>query len=108
MRVERTEEVPFSALEISTRSGLKADAAPLPSGDRRTDPVTQLVASTLILPIQFYQRFIPSRFKRKCLYLPSCSQYAIAAIRAVGPAQGIRAAWSRIRRCNIIDFYSSG
>ncbi len=54
----------------------------------------------LIAPIRFYQRFISPLFAARCKYYPSCSQYAIEAIRIHGAGRGVLLACWRILRCN--------
>ena len=54
----------------------------------------------LIQPIRFYQRFISPYTPPTCRFTPSCSQYAIAAIRKHGPFKGMALAVWRILRCN--------
>lgn len=54
----------------------------------------------LSLPIVAYQRWISPAFPRRCRYEPTCSAYALAAIRRFGPLRGgLLAAW-RLLRCN--------
>jgi len=51
-------------------------------------------------PVRFYQRVISPALPRRCKYHPSCSHYAVDAIRAYGILRGlILAAW-RLLRCN--------
>lgn len=54
----------------------------------------------LILPIRFYQRFISPLTPPVCRYTPTCSNYAIEAIRKHGPFRGFYLAVKRILRCN--------
>jgi len=54
----------------------------------------------LLLPIRFYQRFISPAIPNRCKYYPSCSQYAVDAIRAHGAARGAVLAGWRLLRCN--------
>ena len=54
----------------------------------------------LIQPIRFYQRFISPLKPPMCRFTPSCSQYAIEAIRKHGPFKGLALAIWRIMRCN--------
>jgi putative membrane protein insertion efficiency factor len=54
----------------------------------------------LVLPIRGYQRFLSPALPRSCRYHPSCSQYAIDALRSYGVFRGsVLAVW-RIMRCN--------
>jgi uncharacterized protein len=54
----------------------------------------------LILPIRAYQKLISPMLPPSCKYHPSCSQYAIDAIRAYGPLKGTVLAGWRLLRCN--------
>ncbi len=54
----------------------------------------------LIQPIRFYQRFISPLKPPMCRFTPTCSQYAIEAIRKHGPFKGLALAIWRILRCN--------
>jgi putative membrane protein insertion efficiency factor len=62
--------------------------------------VKRLLTALLIAPIRLYQRWISPVLGPRCRYYPSCSDYAIQAIRELGPIRGlILAAW-RLLRCN--------
>ena len=54
----------------------------------------------LILPIRFYQKYISPLKPPTCRFTPTCSQYAIEAIRKHGPFKGLALAVWRILRCN--------
>ena len=62
--------------------------------------VKRALAAVLIAPIRLYQRTISPLFGRRCKYHPTCSQYAVEAIRGVGPARGTVVALWRLARCN--------
>ncbi len=54
----------------------------------------------LTAPIRLYQVAISPAMPRRCKYHPSCSQYAVEAIRRYGVLRGlVLAAW-RLLRCN--------
>ena len=54
----------------------------------------------LVAPIRVYQRAISPAFGARCRYYPSCSEYAVQAIRSYGILRGlVLAAW-RLLRCN--------
>jgi putative membrane protein insertion efficiency factor len=58
------------------------------------------VSAVLLAPIRLYQRVISPALPKRCKYHPSCSQYAIEALRRYGPLRGsVLAAW-RVLRCN--------
>jgi putative membrane protein insertion efficiency factor len=54
----------------------------------------------LIGLIRVYQYAISPMLGQRCKYYPSCSNYAIGAIREHGPIKGIGLAGWRILRCN--------
>ena len=56
--------------------------------------------SIAIAPVRLYQRVISPALPQRCKYHPSCSQYAVSAIRQYGILRGlVLAAW-RVLRCN--------
>jgi putative membrane protein insertion efficiency factor len=56
--------------------------------------------SIAIAPVRLYQRAISPALPQRCKYHPSCSQYAVSAIRQYGILRGlVLAAW-RVLRCN--------
>jgi len=62
--------------------------------------VKRLLAAFLIAPIRAYQRWISPAIAPRCRYYPTCSAYAVQALRELGPLRGsILAAW-RLLRCN--------
>ena len=56
--------------------------------------------------IRFYQRAISPYFPPCCRYTPTCSQYALEAVKKYGPFKGGYLALRRILRCN--PFHSGG
>jgi uncharacterized protein len=58
--------------------------------------VTRLV----IAPIRLYQRLISPALGQHCKYEPSCSRYAVEAIRRFGILRGLVLAGWRLLRCN--------
>jgi putative membrane protein insertion efficiency factor len=51
-------------------------------------------------PVRLYQRTISRGLPARCKYHPSCSEYAVQAIRRYGVLRGaVLAAW-RVLRCN--------
>jgi putative membrane protein insertion efficiency factor len=53
-----------------------------------------------ILLIRFYQWGISPLLGPKCRYVPSCSQYAIEALRKHGLFKGLWLSVKRISRCH--------
>lgn len=62
--------------------------------------VLRFIGWLLILPIRFYQKYISPLTPATCRFTPSCSQYAVEAIRKHGPFKGLYLAIWRILRCN--------
>ena len=54
----------------------------------------------LINLILFYQRAISPLFPPRCRFSPTCSQYALEAIRKYGARKGGWLAFKRLLRCN--------
>ncbi len=53
-----------------------------------------------VAPVRVYQVAISPAIPRRCKYHPTCSEYAIAAVRRYGILRGlVLAAW-RLLRCN--------
>lgn len=59
------------------------------------------ISETLIIaPIRFYQGAISPHLPAACRYQPTCSQYAIEAVRKHGALKGSLLAVKRICRCH--------
>ena len=54
----------------------------------------------LVLPIRLYQRWISPWTPAMCRFSPTCSQYAVEAIKRHGILKGGLLAGWRILRCN--------
>ncbi|TET44822.1 membrane protein insertion efficiency factor YidD [candidate division TA06 bacterium] len=61
-----------------------------------------MLVSWLIACIRLYQRCISPVISRwiQCRYYPTCSEYAVLAIRKYGLRRGVRKTWQRLRRCS--------
>lgn len=59
-----------------------------------------LPARVLIAPIRFYQRFITPYTPATCRYYPTCSAYAVTALREHGALRGSWLALRRLGRCH--------
>jgi putative membrane protein insertion efficiency factor len=59
-----------------------------------------VISRALTAPIRVYQRLISPALPRRCKYEPTCSAYAVEAIRTYGPLRGIALAVWRLLRCN--------
>ena len=54
----------------------------------------------LIFGIRFYQKYISPMKRKKCPYIPTCSQYGLEAVEKYGAFKGGILAFWRILRCN--------
>ena len=60
----------------------------------------KILSSVLLLPIFFYQKCISPFTSPSCRFTPTCSQYAVEAIRKHGPFKGLYLAVRRLLRCH--------
>ena len=61
--------------------------------------ISRAIGGLLIGAIRFYQRFISPLKPPSCKFYPTCSNYAIEAIKRFGPIQGSLMAVFRVLRC---------
>jgi uncharacterized protein len=54
----------------------------------------------LVAPIRLYQRTLSPALPARCKYHPSCSEYAVQAVRRYGVMRGAVLAGWRLLRCN--------
>ena len=66
----------------------------LSSGSKR------LVALPLIVLVRFYQTCISPLPPPSCRFTPTCSQYALEALRKYGPLKGLWLTVRRLSRCH--------
>jgi len=60
----------------------------------------RILRELALAPIRLYQRVISPGLPRRCRYEPTCSHYAVDAVREYGILRGaVLAAW-RVLRCN--------
>ena len=62
--------------------------------------IRRLLTGLLLLPIYFYRSCISPLPPPSCRYTPTCSEYAIQALRRHGPLRGSWLAIRRILRCH--------
>ena len=53
-----------------------------------------------LLPVRLYRRLISPALPSRCKYYPSCSTYALEAVRELGLLRGALVAGWRLARCN--------
>jgi putative membrane protein insertion efficiency factor len=58
------------------------------------------VKRLLLAPVSAYRRWVSPAIGRRCKYEPSCSVYALTAIRRFGGPRGMLLAGWRLLRCN--------
>lgn len=62
--------------------------------------ISKGIVFIFVLLIRFYQKFISPLKRTHCIYTPTCSQYAIIALKKYGPVKGLFLSIKRILRCN--------
>ncbi|MBR1916312.1 MAG: membrane protein insertion efficiency factor YidD [Bacteroidaceae bacterium] len=62
--------------------------------------MSSALAWLLIQPIRFYQKCISPLTPSSCRFTPTCSQYAVEALRKHGPLKGLWLALRRLLRCH--------
>ncbi|WP_077598586.1 membrane protein insertion efficiency factor YidD [Olsenella urininfantis] len=63
-------------------------------------------ARVLLSAIGWYRRVVSPLFQPRCIYSPTCSEYAVQAIEKYGAARGSWLALKRILRCH--PFHKGG
>jgi putative membrane protein insertion efficiency factor len=60
--------------------------------------------AALLAPILFYRRFISPMFPPVCRFQPTCSEYAMDALRLHGPLRGLLLTARRLSRCHPVTW----
>jgi putative membrane protein insertion efficiency factor len=60
----------------------------------------RVLRAIALAPIRAYQRLLSPLLPSRCKYHPTCSEYAVQAIRTQGVLRGLVLAGWRILRCN--------
>ena len=68
------------------------------------DEPSRLASRLLIAPIRVYKRFLSPLLPPACRFTPTCSAYAIEAIRVHGALKGSGLAARRLLRCHPITW----
>lgn len=80
---------------------MSRDASPRGEARAPTTGGPSRVARTIaVAPIVIYRRVISPAIPRRCKYEPTCSRYAVDAIREYGILRGLVLAGWRLLRCN--------
>ncbi|MDE6304408.1 MAG: membrane protein insertion efficiency factor YidD [Paramuribaculum sp.] len=62
--------------------------------------ISRCFSRLLSLPIYFYRYSISPLLPPSCRFTPTCSQYALEALRKHGPVKGLWLTIRRVARCN--------
>ena len=62
--------------------------------------ISKFLSLLLLLPIYLYRNCISPLTPPACRFTPTCSQYAVEAIKKYGPFKGLYLAIHRILRCH--------
>ena len=62
--------------------------------------VSRLARAVVVAPIVVYRRVVSPALPRRCKYEPTCSRYAVDAVREFGILRGLVLAVWRLLRCN--------
>ncbi len=75
-------------------------SAPTSPGSSFARAAARAVRALVSIPIVVYRRAISPALPRRCKYEPTCSRYALDAIRTCGILRGVVLATWRLLRCN--------
>ena len=70
--------------------------------------MTKLIINILIKIIKGYKFMISPLLGHSCRYLPTCSEYAIEALKTFGLTRGLLMSVKRIFSCHPIKFLGGG
>ena len=62
--------------------------------------ISRVGRTVVLAPVALYQRLISPALPRRCKYEPTCSRYAVQAVREYGILRGLVLATWRLLRCN--------
>ena len=63
----------------------------------------KVITMLVLIPIYIYKITLSPFLGRQCNYYPTCSSYAILAIKKYGVFRGVKMAMVRIYRCNPLN-----
>jgi len=64
------------------------------------DWIRWILIRIMMVPVYFYKYVISPMTPASCRHIPSCSEYALEALKTHGPVKGIYLATRRILKCN--------
>jgi uncharacterized protein len=62
--------------------------------------MSRVLRGLVLAPVTVYQRLISPALPRRCKYEPTCSAYAVQAVKEYGILRGLVLAGWRLLRCN--------
>ncbi len=62
--------------------------------------ILKLLGLLLLIPVYFYKYAISPFTPASCRHVPTCSEYAVQAIKIHGPVKGLFLASRRISKCH--------
>ena len=66
----------------------------------RRSTLARALRELCLAPLHLYRRLISPAIPNRCKYYPTCSTYAVQAVRELGVLRGIVVAAWRLARCN--------
>ncbi len=104
MSVPEVHESVASRARVQAFSDSPREGFPAAQREDRLSSLRRLARAIAISPIVLYQRLVSPAIPRRCKYEPTCSRYAIEAIRSYGIARGLVLAGWRLLRCNPFSY----
>jgi uncharacterized protein len=74
--------------------------APPRGENARVSGPARIARAVVVAPIVVYRHVVSPAIPRRCKYEPTCSRYAVEAIREYGILRGLVLAGWRLLRCN--------
>ena len=68
--------------------------------DRHDHPLRTVVLAVLLAPLYLYRWVVSPLLPHVCRFTPSCSVYALEALKLHGPWRGLGLAARRLLRCH--------
>ena len=62
--------------------------------------INKILITIFLIPVKFYQWFISPILPQSCRHVPTCSNYAIEALKAHGIFKGTWLAARRLSKCH--------
>ena len=76
--------------------------------ESRAAGARQMLVAILTAPVILYRRFVSPMLPPACRFHPTCSAYALEALRTHGPTRGLWLTVRRLARCHPFTFLGGG